>query len=276
MRLSVLFASVAVAMVAGLLVLSQSGQTRIGPFQGEPLDPETYRAQIVAIDAVLFEDVLATEADRSRVVENLTVLGRIASGDEHNSIARVLTQNMRTLAGVAGHTRVGTPLVNSPLRQNWLRIRNSLFADAYWFRYSSADPVMGAVEGPPPPSPLKPATEEQRRNLDIALLSMEQLVHLARNDLDNAWDSDPHRRFVDALNREAVLDSVRLGEQPRLYESDLAWRSAWQAGTHALRSLNTLADLGGGAPRSSREYLIGKAEEHLAEARRYQVTMAEE
>ena len=148
MKLSTLATGTAIAVVTGLLVLSQaSGKTRIGNLDGPPLSPEVYRAQIVAVDAVLFEDGPLGEAEREQVSNTLLVMGRFAESDTTNTIAKTLGQNMRTLSSMVKHTKVGTPLLNSRLRLQWLRIRGSLFDDAWWFRRSSADPVMPVTEG---------------------------------------------------------------------------------------------------------------------------------
>lgn len=117
------------------------GETRIGSLEGPPLNPEVYRAQIVAIDAIVFEDGPLGERERQTLGNTLLVMGRFAAADTANTIARTLGQNMRTLAALAQRTKVGTPLLNSRLRQQWFRIRGSLFDDAWWFRRSSADPV---------------------------------------------------------------------------------------------------------------------------------------
>jgi hypothetical protein len=117
------------------------GETRIGSLEGPPLNPEIYRAQIVAIDAILFEAGPLGEPERETLGNTLLVMGRFAAADTANTIARTLGQNMRTLAALAQRTKVGTPLLGSQLRQQWFRIRGSLFDDAWWFRRSSADPV---------------------------------------------------------------------------------------------------------------------------------------
>lgn len=128
----------------GAILALACGETRIGDLNGAPLDPDIYRAQIVAIDAVLFEDGPLSETGREDVANQLKVLGRFAEADTSNTIAATLGQNMRTLAELARRTKVGTPLAPSGLRREWRRIRGSLFADAWWFRQSSNDPVMAA------------------------------------------------------------------------------------------------------------------------------------
>jgi hypothetical protein len=141
----------AIAVVTGLVVLSQaSGKTRIGNLEGDPLNPEVYRAQIVAVDAVLFGDGPLGEGERDDVVSNMLVMARFAAIDSSNGMAVTLGQNLRTLSSMVKHTKVGTPLLNSQLRQQWLRIRAGLFEDAWWFRRSSADPIEPAA-GPMTP-----------------------------------------------------------------------------------------------------------------------------
>jgi hypothetical protein len=53
-----------------------------------------------------------------------------------------LGKDLKRFAAMASRAKVGTPLLNSQLRHQWLRIRSSLFDDAWWFRRSSADPIM--------------------------------------------------------------------------------------------------------------------------------------
>jgi hypothetical protein len=268
MRLSSIFAIVAVGGVILLMTLGLGkGGTRLGPFEGDPLNPEVYRAQIVAIDAVLFEDGPLAEPGREEVANQLLTLGRFAEVDTSNTIAATLGQNMRTLAELARRTKVGTPLAPSRLRREWQRIRGSLFDDAWWFRQSSNDPVMRVVAGPPPPSPMRPANATERAGLGQALISLGMLIDRARRDLPNEYDSGAHIHFVNDVLRELVLDSVRLGPMPPLYDVDNLYRAAWGYATDGLRDIKVLVGLGVGAPRSSREHMIIKAEQHLLEAR---------
>jgi hypothetical protein len=132
-------------LAIGTIFALACGETRLPEFTGDPLNPDVYRAQIVAIDAVLYEDGPLGEVEREEVANQLKVMGRFAEVDTTNTIAATLGQNMRTLAELARRTKVGTPLAGSRLRREWQRIRGSLFDDAWWFRQSSNDPVMGAA-----------------------------------------------------------------------------------------------------------------------------------
>lgn len=121
------------------------GETRFELPVGDPLNPEAHRAQIVAIDAILFEDGGLGPVQRQELEKKLLELSEIATADKANTYAAHLGQQLRMLATAASRTRVGTPLLDSHLRQYWFRLRGSLFDDAAWFRHSSADPIEPAV-----------------------------------------------------------------------------------------------------------------------------------
>ena len=78
---------------------------------------------------------------RFRIARQLLVVSEVAGKDPSNTIAMVHSRELKQLSEAAKRTRVGTPRLNSQLRQQWLRIRSSLFADAWWFRRSSRDPI---------------------------------------------------------------------------------------------------------------------------------------
>lgn len=239
----------------------------IGDLTGDPLNPELYRAQIVAIDAVLFEDGLLGAEGRDQVGNTLLVLAGVAESQSGNTIANTLGREMRTLAPRVKRTSVGTPLAGSQLRHQWLRIRSSLFNDAAWFRRSSADPIDPAVAGPSPPSALRPATADERVGLDQAIVTIGRLVERAKQDLPNAHESDARRQFSADAQQEVGLATDQLGLLPQGWGADNYYRAAHAAASEALRNLRMLSGLGVGAPRSSREYLIEKAEGHLRKAR---------
>jgi hypothetical protein len=129
------------------------GETRIEALVGDPLNPETHRAEIVAIDAIVFENGPLREADRETVVKTLLGLSKVAAADKANVIATSIGGNLRTLATMTSRLRTGTSLPSSPLPKHWLRLRSSLFDDVWWFRRSSADPIAPAIAESPPQSP---------------------------------------------------------------------------------------------------------------------------
>ena len=113
--------------------------------EGEPLNPDANRAPIVTLDAILFEDGPLAEGDRDEVAKQLLVVSDVAGKDPTNTIAMVHSRELKQLADRARGTKIGTPRLNSQLRQQWFRIRSSLFADAWWFRRSSRDPIEPVV-----------------------------------------------------------------------------------------------------------------------------------
>ena len=93
MRLSSLFAIAMVALLTGGLLLGFGrGGTQLGPFEGDPLNPDVYRGQIVAIDAIVFEDGPLDENKRDELSNQLLVMGRFAETDTANTIASTLGQ----------------------------------------------------------------------------------------------------------------------------------------------------------------------------------------
>ena len=184
--------------VLAMTICVACGETRLGQLEqlvSDPLDPNAHRAHIVAVDAILFEDGGLGETDRKQLAETLLALGKVASADAKHVIASNanIGRQLRALATAAERTRAGTPLLNSPLRQQWLRLRGSLFDDAWWFRHSSTDPVAPAIAPPEAPSGLRAANGEERTGLDLTLSSLSDLVARAKEDLPNGLDSDPHR-----------------------------------------------------------------------------------
>jgi hypothetical protein len=134
--------------VSAALLLTVSvacGETVIPKLEGEPLNPDAHRAPIVTLDAILFEDGPLGEGDGEAVATQLLVVADAAAKDLANTIAMAHSRELKQLADIARRTKAGTPRLNSRLRQQWLRIRSSLFDDAWWFRRSSRDPIEPVV-----------------------------------------------------------------------------------------------------------------------------------
>jgi hypothetical protein len=139
--------------LAAMTFLAACGETRVPKLEGDALNPETHRAFIVTIDAIVFNDGPLDAENRDRLSKTFLAVSGIALTDPANTIAMAFGRELKQMSGLAERTRVGTPMLNSPLRKNWLRIRNGLFADAYWYRYSSRDPIEPVVAKPPSPPP---------------------------------------------------------------------------------------------------------------------------
>jgi hypothetical protein len=125
--------------------------TKIGDLTGDPLNPDTYRAHIVAIDAIIFEDSPLSEVRRDQLSDTLLALSDKLQPVATPLILKGHTKNLRTLASLVKRLRQGTRLDGSPLRQQWIGTRQGLFDDRAWFRWSSADPIEPAEASPAPP-----------------------------------------------------------------------------------------------------------------------------
>jgi hypothetical protein len=60
---------------------------------GDPLNPELHRAELVAIDAVLFEDGPLSDEGRTQVADSLEALTKVAEADYQHNRQRVREGN---------------------------------------------------------------------------------------------------------------------------------------------------------------------------------------
>jgi hypothetical protein len=80
------------------------GVIDVAKLTGDALNPEAHRADITAIDAILFEDGGLTADGRSELVKRLMSLSEVAAKDPSNTIALNIGKNMkRFAAGAARH-----------------------------------------------------------------------------------------------------------------------------------------------------------------------------
>jgi hypothetical protein len=122
-------------LIAALLLAGCGGQqSPWRPPTGNSLSPDVYRPQIVAIDRIVFQNgpIDASGADDLKASIN-DLADRIDSA-RPSPLVTVLNRNLRRLGQV--------PPRNMPvLQREWIRVRDGLFNDAYWFRRSASDPV---------------------------------------------------------------------------------------------------------------------------------------
>src|SRR5262245_17749849 len=229
-----------VVLLPVLLAIS-CGETIVPPLTGDPLNPELYRAQIVAVDAVVFEDGPLGEAGRNEVSKTLLDLAKKIGAVPENRIAKMHARELETIGSSVKSTSATNPAAAAALRQQWLRIRASLFDDAAWFRRSSADPIEPAVAPPPPPSALRPATAGERDALDQALATVASVIERAKSDLANANDSDARVQFGADAKRELTTVAEQLGQVPAGYGIDPSFRTACIHAAEAIKNLQILA-----------------------------------
>lgn len=102
--------------------------------EGRLLNPNQYRAQITAIDGVLFQSGPLKWSDRQNLEQQILVLADAADDDPNNPIALEESLDLRLLSTMAAGGTFTGPVANSELTRQWRRIRGSLFSDASWFR----------------------------------------------------------------------------------------------------------------------------------------------
>lgn len=138
LRVQAVLALLAITLSTACVV---EGVIDVDKLTGDALNPEAHRGDITAIDAILFEDGGLTADGRAELVKRLMSLSEVAATDPSNTIALNIGKNMTRFAAGVERTPLGTPLLNSPMRRQWMAMRSSLFADAAWWRWSSADPI---------------------------------------------------------------------------------------------------------------------------------------
>jgi hypothetical protein len=101
------------------------------------LNAEDYRQEITDIDRLLFSPKGYDDTRRAQLAARLEGLAtRIVAGSDSRFL-KTEASEIRTLAGLAKHTRAGVP--RDHLEENWMRIRNNLFEDRNWMARSAAD-----------------------------------------------------------------------------------------------------------------------------------------
>src|SRR5215467_8820848 len=97
-----------VSILLTAVVATAACETTVGHPVARPLDPERSRAQIVAIDAVVFEDTPLTEDGRVIMADAFAELATVATADATNTVAVALGGELRTLSSAVSRMRAGT------------------------------------------------------------------------------------------------------------------------------------------------------------------------
>ncbi len=134
----------------------EASDMRSSKFNPTKLDPEPYRAQIVALEECLYRDSPAGFDDGDRVSELAAALSMTVRGDGRNRRRQLAFQKLFDYAGSVGaRTDVGYTQPNLvELRNGWEELRESLFSDADWLRQSSAALTASQTPAAPDANPL--------------------------------------------------------------------------------------------------------------------------
>jgi hypothetical protein len=242
------------------------------------LDPGRYRAQIVTIDRIVYDSDAATEADRGELADQLELLAGRTSHDNASPITTALSENLRALA--AGVRKRPLPQVRrGGLAVEWERIRGSLFADAPWWRHSSADPV-AAIEPDRPHSHTPAALRFEESQLEITVRDLEDVVDYGQREIGVQSDmAEPRSMSAQDIARQKIVRDWASRIERAAQELPAAPTSLGDsnfAGAHhetqeAIKCLRNGASMSYGAGRMQ---WTAEAARHLREARGYLNAMA--
>jgi hypothetical protein len=105
---------------------------------GERIDPETYRAEIEELEALLYRPEPMRYGEESGVEDALRRMGARVMNSTADPIAHQKGSELVALAGrVARESKSGKPLPDrARMRLQWEKVRTRVFQDADWFRRS--------------------------------------------------------------------------------------------------------------------------------------------
>ena len=135
-------------LVLLLICVSSSSCNVEADFSGdiatEILPAESYRAEISAIDRLVFTEGPLGDAGPDALRKVLEGLAGRVERETHTKFGKVESLELKLLASRAGrlpkHRNAG------PLRNDWMRIRNNIFDDRAWFARSARDLEYAANE----------------------------------------------------------------------------------------------------------------------------------
>ena len=171
-----------------------------------PLNPELFKPSIEAIDEDVFTSGVFDDARRKSLAGHIrTLAGELdARKDEPASVH--FAKELQTLAVMTERLRADVAVERSPLPNQWMRIRASVFDDAAWFARSEAD----LHQPPPPPNPMlvsRTVVESFGRTLD-------ELVRLAGELPDKLAAVTPDGAPAFKESWQQGIESVRASIPP--------------------------------------------------------------
>jgi hypothetical protein len=110
------------------------------------LNPDEYRQEITDIDRAVFGAEPFDDARHEMLTANLEKLAQRVKSAGDSRFLKMEADEIMTLARVSRKMREEG--LRTQLPNQWMRIRNNLFEDRYWFARSAAD-----LEQPPKTAP---------------------------------------------------------------------------------------------------------------------------
>jgi len=115
------------------------------------LPAEEYRQEITAIDRLVFREEPLGEEGVRELEDLLTAVSKRVRAHSDTTFIKLETMELTLLAKKAG--RLSPRGTGKELQNDWMRLRNNLFDDRWWFARSAADLDAVAKVTPPPPAP---------------------------------------------------------------------------------------------------------------------------
>jgi len=174
-----------------LLAAACSGDADFsGVIETGVLEAGAYRAEITAIDRLLFSDAAIDDQRREAAGLQLEALAARVAKEKPAKFMRLESLELRALAERAKGATSARDL--DSLRTNWMRIRNNLFEDQWWFARSAEDLEPAGASGgmitggetAPDPAP-EPGSAWQAREAEHAPDSAAAYVPAQPSD---GWD----------------------------------------------------------------------------------------
>lgn len=100
----------------------------------DPVDPDLYQTQIEAIETDLFGTGPFTDVDRARLSSGFDGLGKLVLAADPAPLSQVFGRELVVFGKRIANADDALARSRLAAREQWRRIRGSLFFDAFWFR----------------------------------------------------------------------------------------------------------------------------------------------
>jgi hypothetical protein len=211
------------------------------------LDPEPYRSEIAALEALLYRDRPAELGDADRVSALAADLGERLQERERGLAGRLAFQRLLAFSGevgAQGDAGYAAPDMTRP-RAAWETLRGEVFAPAPWMRVAS--PLRAERQRRAEPTTTPDALAGLRawgeRISALAADVRPELLAFGEQYVDAGEGSAAERRLASDWNRFARRFDARVQEVARQAPPEPAWdgephvRSAYQQLGQALQRL---------------------------------------
>jgi len=151
-------------------------------FDLSAIDPAPYRRHIETMEWILFENEPLTEPKLLEVAARMDSVAAGLRASKRPGISQVHAGELERMADVAQRVKPDRPRLKRELREQWQRIRGSLFVDAVWYAWSAKD----LRENPH----IQFASTRQLTELAELITQLNDLLDSARPDVERICGHD--------------------------------------------------------------------------------------